>query len=264
VRRLAAIRDEFAHDLAASMRATMARHGVDYVPGCADLGDFDATSTTIALDPVQAGSVLPPGALERTFARYWDLTRDRASGAREWVNYTPYEARTIGAVARLGWRGRADSLLTWLLADRNPPAWQQWGEIVWHDRTQSRFIGDLPHTWVGSDFVRSALDLLAYEREADSSLVLASGVPKAWLMDTGLRVRGLSTAYGTLGYTLRRLASGIVEARLEGGCRVPPGGVVLRPPGDFQRATVDGAPVALGPAGEVVLHALPATVTFRP
>ena len=53
--RLAAIRDGFQRDLAASVRAAMARHGIDYVPGCADLGDFDATSTTVALDPAQAG-----------------------------------------------------------------------------------------------------------------------------------------------------------------------------------------------------------------
>jgi hypothetical protein len=263
-RRLAAIRDEFERDLAASVRAAMARHGIDYVPGCADLGDFDATSTTIALDPVQAGAVLPPGALERTFERYWELTRDRATGARPWVNYTPYEMRAIGAVARLGWRERADSLLAWFLADRDPPAWQQWGEIVWHDRTQSRFIGDLPHTWVGSDFARSTLDLLAFERERDSSLVLAAGVPAAWLADPGLRLRGLSTSYGTLGYTLRLRPGGEVEASVEAGCRVPPGGVVLRPPGSFRRVTVDGAPLAVGPGGEVVLRALPATVRFRP
>jgi hypothetical protein len=263
-RRLAAVRDEFQRDLAASVRAVMARHRIAYVPGCADLGDFDATSTTIALDPVQAEAVLPPGALERTFERYWELTRERATGAKPWVNYTPYEARAFGAVARLGWRGRADSLLAFLLADRNPPGWQQWGEIVWHDRTESRFIGDLPHTWVGSDFVRSTLDLLAFERERDSSLVLAAGVPAVWLDDTGLRLRGLSTPYGALGYTLRRDRAGNVVARIEAPLRVPPGGVVLRPPGDFRRVTVDGAPAAIGPAGEVVLRALPATVQFRP
>ena len=48
-RALAAIRDEFA----ARPRASIARRwrgtGIDYIPGCADLGDFDATSTTIAL-----------------------------------------------------------------------------------------------------------------------------------------------------------------------------------------------------------------------
>ena len=48
-RRLGAIRDTFARDLGASVRAAMALHKIDYVPGCADLGDFDATSTAIAL-----------------------------------------------------------------------------------------------------------------------------------------------------------------------------------------------------------------------
>jgi hypothetical protein len=262
--RLAAVRDEFQRELATSVRAAMARHSIDYVPGCADLGDFDATSTTVALDPAQAEAALPPGALERTFERYWEFARDRAAGGKPWVNFTPYEMRTIGAVTRLGWRGRADSLLTFFLAHRSPPAWQQWGEIVWSDRTQSRFIGDLPHTWVGSDFMRSVLDLLAYERERDSSLVVAAGVPAAWLADTGLRLRGLSTSYGTLGYSMRQSRGGDVEARLEAGCRVPPGGLVLRPPGRFRRTTVDGAPATPGADGEVVLRRLPATVVFRP
>ena len=52
--------------------------------------------------------------------------------------------------------------------------------------------------------------------------------------------------------------------RIEAGCRVPPGGIVLRPPGSFRRATVNGSPAELGPAGEVVLRALPATVVLKP
>ncbi len=49
--RMAAARDEFRADLDASLRAATARHGIDYLPGAAELGDFDPTSTTIALAP---------------------------------------------------------------------------------------------------------------------------------------------------------------------------------------------------------------------
>ena len=40
---------------ARSIAAAMAAKDIDYVPGCADLGDFDATTTSIALNPVDAG-----------------------------------------------------------------------------------------------------------------------------------------------------------------------------------------------------------------
>ena len=45
------MRQEFQADLANSIQATMAAHNIDFMPSCADLGDFDATSTTIALAP---------------------------------------------------------------------------------------------------------------------------------------------------------------------------------------------------------------------
>jgi hypothetical protein len=117
---------------------------------------------------------------------------------------------------------------------------------------------------VGSDFVRSVLDLLAYERESDSTLVIAAGVPSAWVVEPpGLAVRGLSTSFGPLGYTLCE-RGGRIEARIDAGLRVPPGGVVLRAPGSFRRASVNGSPAAIGPAGEVLLRQLPATVVLTP
>jgi hypothetical protein len=45
---------------------------------------------------------------------------------------------------------------------------------------------------------------------------------------------------------------------------VPSGGIFLRAPGGWHQATVNGAPTAIGPAGEVVLRGLPATVVLRP
>src|SRR5262249_32407569 len=39
--RLEASREEFRQDLAASLRQTAVTHGISYLPGCAELGDFD-------------------------------------------------------------------------------------------------------------------------------------------------------------------------------------------------------------------------------
>jgi hypothetical protein len=139
------------------------------------------------------------------------------------------EWRNVGALVRLGWRDRALRLARQLLGDRRPAAWNQWGEVVWRDERINRFIGDMPHTWVASDFIRSALDLFAYERERDSSLVLLAGVPAEWLQGEGLSIGGLRTASGELAFTAR--ASGEkLTVRIPAGLRMPAGGIVIQPP----------------------------------
>src|SRR5262249_15112857 len=160
--------------------AAMKRHGIDYIPGCADLGDFDATSTTIFFDPTGAAGLVPREAIQCTFERYWQFFRERERTGK-WDAYTPYEIRNIGAVVRLGWRDRADSLLQFFLDGQRPSGWRQWPEVVWHDLRKPHFLGDLPHAWVGSDYVRSALDVFAFVREEDESIVIGAGIPRRWL-----------------------------------------------------------------------------------
>ena len=109
------------------------------------------------------------------------------------------------------------------------------------------FVGDLPHAWVASDFVRSALDMFAYERGGDASLVLAAGIPSDWLDGEGIAVDGLRTPYGRLAYSLRR-TDGVLRLEVSGaGLRPPPGGLVLPWPyadGVPGRTTIDGRPAA--------------------
>src|SRR4029077_12502440 len=109
--RWAAIRDEFAQDLSASLRQTIASRNIDYIPGSAELADFDPTATTIALDPAGARDLLPPRELLRTFDRYMEESRRRGlhplpageargEGHPSWDAYTPYEIRTVGTFVR--------------------------------------------------------------------------------------------------------------------------------------------------------------------
>ncbi len=67
----------FRHDLAASIARSMSEHHIDYIPGSAELGDFDATSTAIAVSPLELTSLLPPDALRATFDRYLSEFRAR-------------------------------------------------------------------------------------------------------------------------------------------------------------------------------------------
>jgi hypothetical protein len=94
----------------------------------------------------------------------------------------------------------------------------------------AHFIGDMPHTWAGSDFIRSVLDMFAYERDADSSLVIGAGIPAGWLREeNGVGVTHLSTHYGLLTYTMRATANG-VEVKVSRGIRMPRGGIIIKPP----------------------------------
>src|SRR5690606_1076323 len=120
VRWMSRSRDAFRRDFYASIHAMRRVHGIDFIPGAADLGDFDATSTTIGRSPGGEQARLPRRELEATFARYWSEFVARREGARDWDVYTPYEIRNVGAFVRLGWRERAMEALDYFMADRRP------------------------------------------------------------------------------------------------------------------------------------------------
>ena len=261
--RMAASRDQFRADLYASLRAATSRHGIDYLPGAAEIGDFDPTSTTIALAPGGEQGRLPADLLRNTFERYWTEFVQRRDGQREWKDYTPYEWRNVAAFVRLGWRERAWDVLDFFFKDRAPQAWNQWAEVVSRTPRTPFFVGDLPHAWVASDFVRSALDMFAYARETDDSLVLAAGVPAAWLDGEGIAIDGLRTPNGTLGYALHR-KGGEVVLQAKAGLKLPAGGLVLPwPYADSPGETrINGKP-ARWQNGELRITELPARVTVR-
>ena len=252
--------DQFAADLYASIQVAGEIHHIDYLPGAAELGDFDPTSTTIALSPAGEQARLPQARLRATFERYWREFVARRDGTREWADYTPYELRNIGAFVRLGWRDRAQQLLAFFLADQQPVGWNQWAEVVGHARRTPRFIGDLPHAWVASDYIRSVLDLFAYARDSDQSLVLAAGVPAAWLDDGGIEIENLRTPYGKLGYTLKR-ADGRIRLSIRQGLQLPSGGIVFAWPGDLPPGTtrINAVP-AQWSNGELRIRSLPAEI----
>ncbi|WP_310469064.1 hypothetical protein [Sphingomonas sp.] len=240
---LASSRDQFAADLHAAILAARDHWKIAHIPGATSLGDFDATSTTIALDPGNEQARLDPAMLIATFERYWSEFKTRAAGTRAWKDYTPYETRTLGSFVRLGWRDRIDTLLDFFMADRRPAAWNQWAEVVGRDAREIRFIGDMPHAWVASDFVRGMLDMFAWERRDDSALVLGAGLSATWLSGEGSSIAGLATPYGTLDFAIRGDARQL--SATVGGSARPPGGFVLTWPfsGNAPPARVDGRAV---------------------
>jgi hypothetical protein len=262
--RLARTRDEFRANVMDAYRATMTMHRIDWLAGAVELGDFDPTSTTIAVSPVDVVAQLPERPLARTFDRYMEEFRERRDGTRPWEVYTPYELRTVGTMVRLGRKAEAHELLDWFMLHQRPAGWRHWAEVVAHDSAAPRFLGDMPHGWVGSDYIRSVLDMFAFERERDSSLVVGAGITAAWARERpGVQVRRLSTHYGRLDLDVTA-SEHEATVTIGGALRVPPGGIVVRSPldGPVRGATVNGAPAMPSAAGEVVVRALPARVVF--
>lgn len=245
----------FGDDFQRALFGTMTRNKISYIPGSIELADFDATSTTTLLSPGNAYG-MDGEALRATFERYYRASRNRAKPDSLWENYTPYEWRTVGAMLRLGMRYEALEMIDHFMRDRRPANWQQWAEVVWREPRNPKFIGDMPHTWVGSDFIRSALDLFAYRQTCNLArptisavgsylpipcvVNIGTAIPKAWLESgDSVAVHGLRTGGITIGYTLKKVGSSYVY---EFDNNLVPSDMVVFPPLDVPTASasVDG------------------------
>ncbi|MEO8199748.1 MAG: coagulation factor 5/8 type domain-containing protein, partial [Gemmatimonadota bacterium] len=261
--RYARIRDEFRHDLHQSIRATISADSLDYIPASADLGDYDPTSTSIGITPGGQADSLPQEILQHTYRRYLREVHARQDSTG-WEAYTPYEFRNVGALVQMGFRAEAWDLLQILFTGHRPAGWNQWPEVVWRDSTAPKFLGDLPHTWVGSDYVRSLLDMLAYVRTADGAVVIGAGIPSAWVTDPpGVVIRDLPIGQGRLNITLSAQASAMT-VKLSGTLSVPSGGIIVYAPFDWNAnsARVNGSTDQLRPDGSVLVKQMPAEVVF--
>jgi hypothetical protein len=143
------------------------------------------------------------------------------------VNYTPYENRLIGSFIQLGQTERAHELIEFFLDDQRPKRWNHWAEVVWKDEKYPGFIGDMPHTWVGSDFINSIRALFVYEDEYDSCLVIGAGLKKDWIDSPGgMSVEDLPTYYGELSYSILKRGDKY-EFNIYGDVKIPSGGIII-------------------------------------
>jgi hypothetical protein len=219
--------ERFATTLFASIENTRRDRDLNFIPGSIEWADFDPTSTANAIALLDMLDELDRAAVDETFNRYLYDWRRKRTGALPWQNYTPYEIRIIGAFVRLGRRDAALELLRFFLADRRPPAWNQWPEIAWRDPRAPAHLGDLPHTWIAAEYVLAVRSLFVYERAADRALILAAGLAGEWLTGPGVRVTRVATLYGTLSFSLRRLDAHTVRFDIAAGLSAK---LVLRPP----------------------------------
>ncbi len=221
VQRFKILRDNFKKNLYHSLSLAIKNHGIDYIPGCADLGDFDATSTSIAIYPCNELNHLPQPYLINTFDIYYRNFQQRLNPDFPWENYTPYELRTISTFIHLDQRDRAYEMLKFFFNDQRSQGWNHWAEVVWKDPKTPKFIGDMPHTWVGSDYINAVRSFFVYEDDADNSLVIGAGLSEDWIdSPEGIEVNHLPTYYGELNYAIRKSGT-IYRANLSGNIEMP-------------------------------------------
>ncbi len=206
----------------------MKMKNIDYIPGCVELGDFDATSTTIALTPCNELNNLPKPQVYNTFDRYYEFFKNRRDGKLDWINYTPYENRLIGSFIILDQPERAHELIEFFLDDQRPQGWYHWAEVVWNDYRKPGYIGDMPHTWCGSDFLNAVRSMFVYENEYDQSLVLASALYQDWIdAPEGMSVENLPTYYGEISFAIKRDSDKYLFS-IYGDVKLPENGIKIK------------------------------------
>ncbi len=224
------LRDEFEKNLYSSINLAMKMHNINYIPGSVELGDFDATSTTIALYPANELHNLPEPQLQNTFDKYYQYFNNRLDSNFDWVNYTPYEIRGAGTFLYLNQKEKTHKLLDFFFRDQYPNEWNAWAEVVWKDKNTPKFIGDIPHTWIGSDYITVVRSIFGYEREGDSSLVLGAGINPEWLdREEGISIINFATQYGLVSYHLQK-SNNKIKLEINGDIKIPPGNIVFKSP----------------------------------
>ena len=247
--------DGLRESIRASVEAVHAAHGIDYWPGCVELGDFDSTSSTIVMWPVEVDGEFPKAWTDATFERFWRNFEQRRN-ENTWDAYTPYELRHVNALVRLGQKERALAVLDWYMGHRRPAGWREWAEVVWRDPATPKMIGDMPHTWCGSDFLNAARAMLLYEDRADGALVLFAGLPEAWANGEEFRFEGLLTEAGSLTAGVQAAGDNAFTVRISGAAK-PAGGFRVCSPraGAVRSATINGTPAKLDERGRVIVPA---------
>jgi hypothetical protein len=105
--------------------------------------------------------------------------------------------------------------------------------------------------------------MFAYERDVDSSLVIAAGIPENWLRENqGIGISGLSTHYGPLSYTMRAIGS-VLNVKIGSGVRVPSGGIVVQPPMTTKPTQILLNGKSLPITSSIRIDAVPATLIIR-
>ncbi|MBN1269420.1 MAG: discoidin domain-containing protein, partial [Kiritimatiellae bacterium] len=105
------------HGVYDTIALVMKQNKIDFIPGCAELGDLDPTSTAAAIVYCDELENMPQPQLKNTFDRFFRELSGRFEPGAEFV-FTPYEMRTVLAYLFMGQKERALKLLHFMVSCR--------------------------------------------------------------------------------------------------------------------------------------------------
>ncbi|MFH1367547.1 MAG: hypothetical protein ABII64_00335 [Elusimicrobiota bacterium] len=249
---------DFRKCLYDSMNLVIKLNKLEYIPGCAELADFDPTSAAAWVTYAGEMNNVPQAQLKSGFDRYYAELQTRFGGKKDY-RFTPYEFRSVPALLFMGQKDRMWDLINFMMKCRRPLGWNHWAEVVNSKYRYPDYFGDMPHTWVGAEFIHAVRCMFVYE--SDGSLVLGAGIDGKWLAGAdGISVKNMPTHYGAIGYSAKKDGDTVTIKVAGAGAEIPPAGYVFKLPdiGEIKSVSVNGV---ASPAGNnVVFKSLPAEI----
>lgn len=244
-----------------SVKLVAKKKNVNYISGCAELGDCDPTSTAIGIWPCNEIKNMPQVLMRNTFDIYWGELKKRFG---EWKGaFTPYEIRNANAYVMLGQRDKLHGMITKFFEWKRPRAWNHWAEVVTSDYRLAQYLGDMPHTWIGAGYVNVMRNMFIWEE--GNILYLGKGIAEEWVASgKKISVTGMPTHFGNVTYTVDSGNSEInikVDGKLKGAEKI----VFVVPPVKKKISAIKLNSKAYSDwsAGEILFYGLPAEIVIQ-
>lgn len=247
-----------------SIEKTQKDKEVRYIPGCADLGDLDSSATSISVWPTDEYRNLPEDELSFTLDEYYDKTLlPRIAGTSDPESgYVPYEMRTATAYLILGQKQKAWTMLDHFLGVTRPHGWNHWAEVVYGNYRKPGYIGDMPHSWVGSDYINALRTVFVHEDRG--KLLLGLGLREKWFKEaSAIGITDFPSHYGKISYTIKKQEDNL-RVKIWGNIEPPPNGIVFKSPlaTPISHATLNGSRLELLSPHEITIEELPAEISI--
>ncbi len=151
------------------------------------------------------------------------------------------------------------------MGQQRPRGWYHWAEVVWNSYRTPAFIGDMPHTWVGSDFVNSFRNIFVYENPQNSNVCIGAGLKQEWIdSQQGIKIENLPTYHGTLSYSINR-DNDHYSIKIWGNIKLPKNGICLKnfnAPKVPERITVNGVEIQTYNEKEINVNEFPCEINI--
>ncbi len=225
-------------DVKASIALVIAERGIPHIPGSVEWADSDPTASACAVGQLGESDCYPAEALRYTFDGFMQHWRTRMADIATRTKYSAYDIRVINALVKLGRREDAWEIARFYLQDRRPCAWNQWPEITWPDPQSPGHLGDLPHSWIGAEYVLAFRCL--FVDEYHDSLVIGQGLLAEWLQAPGVAIHAWPTAWGAISYEVVAHDAHTITLTISGDV-APPGGLDIQLPfnADIERLEIE-------------------------